>query len=170
MSHAPQTDGDDDGLRPTDRLAILVIAGLVVAVSVAAIVTALGFPATRLATDVGPARFPIVYAIALIGLSAVLAINTLRAPSAPPQQVPAADRPSYGAVAAGIVATAICIFAMDYLGFLVTMAVYLFGLMRLMGRRTLLWNAVIAAGLTAVIYVAFLHGLNVPLPEGSLFE
>jgi protoheme IX farnesyltransferase len=29
---------------------------------------------------------------------------------------------------------------------------------------------VFAVVLTAVIYVAFLHGLNVPLPEGSLFE
>nr|WP_272213195.1 tripartite tricarboxylate transporter TctB family protein [Marinicella sp. W31]MDC2879144.1 tripartite tricarboxylate transporter TctB family protein [Marinicella sp. W31] len=42
--------------------------------------------------------------------------------------------------------------------------------MWLMGRRNVFVNALIAIGLTAVIYVAFARGLMVPLPMGSFFE
>ncbi|WP_051341603.1 tripartite tricarboxylate transporter TctB family protein [Azospirillum halopraeferens] len=170
MSHAPFQGGDDESVRPGERIATLVIAGVVCVVAVAAIVAALDFPATRLATDVGPARFPIVYAVALIGLCGVLAVNTLRAPVSRSEPDADAEKPSYISVALGMAATAAGIFAMGYVGFLPATVVFLFALMRLMGRRNLLLNAVFAVVLTAVIYVAFQHGLNVPLPEGSLFE
>jgi Tripartite tricarboxylate transporter TctB family. len=169
MSHAP-APGGKAGLRPQDRIATLVIAGLVAAVAIAAIVVAQDFPATTLETDVGPARFPILYSIALLVLCGILAINTLRAPSAPRAETPAAERPSYGAVALGIAGTAACLLAMDYVGYGIATGVYLFGLMTLMGRRNLLMNAVIAAVLTAAIYATFAYALSVPLPMGSLFE
>lgn len=169
MSQAPLPGDGKAGLRPVDRIATLVIAGLVVAVAIAAIVVAQDFPPTSLETDVGPARFPILYSVALIVLCAILAFNTLRAPSAPREAAPA-SRPRFGAVALGIAGTAACLVAMDTVGYSIATAVYLFGLMVLMGRRNLLWNAVIAVGLTAVIYAAFSYALGVPLPVGSLFE
>ena len=170
MSHTPAPGGGKAGLQPQDRLATLVIAGLVAAVAIAAIVAAQDFPATMLETDVGPARFPIIYSIALLVLCAILAINTLRAPASPRTETPAAARPSYGAVALGMAGTAACLIAMDYVGYGIATGVYLFGLMTLMGRRNLLLNAVIAAVLTGVIYATFAYALSVPLPTGSLFE
>jgi len=170
MSHAPVPGGGSPGLRPQDRIANLVIAALVAAVAVAAMVAARDFPPTMLETDVGPARFPVVYALVLIALSVVLAVNTLRAPAAAPDAVPAGERPSYASVALGMAATAACLVAMAYVGYAIATVVYLFGLMTLMGRRKPQWNAVIAVGLTALVYAVFLYGLHVPLPVGSLFE
>lgn len=167
MSQAPVPGGA--GLRPQDRVANLVIAGLVAAVAVAAIVAARDFPATMLETDVGPARFPFIYAVVLIALCAVLAVNTLRAPAAPRAAAPAV-RPSYASVALGMAGSVACLAAMAYVGYAVATVLYLFGLMVLMGRRNLFWTAVIAVGLTALVYAVFAHGLHVPLPVGELFE
>lgn len=170
MSNAP-APGGKAGLRPQDRIATLVIAVLVMAAAVAAIVAAGDFPPTMLETDVGPARFPIIFAVALLVLCAILVFNTLRAPAAPPDDPAQAEpKASYGTVAIGIAATAACLFAMEYVGYAVATPIYLFGLMWLMGRRNLIANAVIAAVLTALIYAAFALALSVPLPVGSLFE
>ncbi|KAA0687557.1 tripartite tricarboxylate transporter TctB family protein [Azospirillum brasilense] len=170
MSNAP-APGGKVGLRPQDRLATLVIAALVMAVAVAAIIVAGDFPPTMLETDVGPARFPIIFAVALLVLCAILVFNTLRAPAAPPDD-PAEVGPkiSYGTVAIGIALTALCLFAMEHVGYMVATVPYLFALMWLMGRRNLIMNAVLAVGLTILIDVAFVYALNVPLPTGSLFE
>ena len=170
MSHAPVPGGGSAGLRPQDRIATLVIAGLVAAVAAAAIVAARDFPATMLETDVGPARFPVIYAATLIVLCAILAFNTLRAPSAAPEAAPAAGRPRNGRVALGMAGTVACLVAMSFAGYAFATVLYLFGLMALMGRRNLLANAAIAVGLTALVYAIFQYGLHVPLPEGSLFE
>ncbi|CAO3380586.1 MULTISPECIES: tripartite tricarboxylate transporter TctB family protein [Azospirillum] len=170
MSNAP-APGGKVGLRPQDRLATLVIAVLVMAVAVAAIIVAGDFPPTMLDTDVGPARFPIIFAVALLVLCAILVFNTLRAPAAPPDDPAQAEpKASYGTVAIGIVATAACLYAMEFVGYAIATPIYLFGLMWLMGRRNVIANAAIAAVLTALIYAAFAVALSVPLPVGSLFE
>ncbi|WP_353860954.1 tripartite tricarboxylate transporter TctB family protein [Azospirillum formosense] len=170
MSNAP-APGGKAGLRPQDRLATLVIAVLVMAVAVAAIIVAGDFPPTMLETDVGPARFPIIFAVALLVLCAILVFNTLRAPAAPPDDPAQAEpKASYGTVAIGIALTALCLFGMEHVGYMVATVPYLFALMWLMGRRNLIMNAVLAVGLTVLIDVAFVYALNVPLPTGSLFE
>lgn len=178
MSQAPAQDdgGGATGMRRSDRVANLVIAAIVMAVAVAAIVATRDFPATMLATDVGPARFPIIYAIALLILCAVLIVSTLRKPveTEKPESKgasrSAAVAPNFLAVAIGMGMTLTCIVAMSYVGYAVSTLFYLSGLMALMGRRHRILNPLIAVVVTAIIYVTFSTGLSVPLPVGSLFE
>ncbi|PWC36589.1 hypothetical protein TSO352_12890 [Azospirillum sp. TSO35-2] len=155
-----------------DRIANLIIAAIVMVVAVAAIVATADFPATSLAADVGPARFPILYAGALIVLCGILIVHTLRKPAARPE--PARPATGRGAgrinVALGIGATALCLVAISYIGFAIATALYLSGIMGLMGQRGKLLNPLIAVVATAIIYVTFSTGLQVPLPVGSLFE
>jgi hypothetical protein len=168
MSNAP-VQGGDAGLRPRDRLATLVICALVIAVAVAAIVTAQDFPATMLATDVGPARFPIVYAAALIVLCGILAIQTLRKPIDDSAVAPATSL-SHGTVAIGMAASVACLIMMTYVGFALATLPFVAGVMWLMGQRSPIWNPVLAMVITGLIHVTFSTALGVPLPVGSLFE
>ncbi|MET3600817.1 tripartite tricarboxylate transporter TctB family protein [Martelella mangrovi] len=149
-----------------DRIGTLCFLVLVAAIAAGLIVATFSFPDTPLATDVGPARFPDLFATVLIALCAIQFYMTLKAPAAEPvRAAPRAERPNYLRVALGILATIVCIYAMSYVGFAIAAAIYLFVLMRLMGRRQLVWNAIFAILLTAAIYLVFSYGLNVPLPE-----
>ncbi|MFC4166871.1 tripartite tricarboxylate transporter TctB family protein [Teichococcus aestuarii] len=150
-----------------DRLAHLVIVALVGAVAVGVIVTALGFPASPDPNDVGPARFPILYATGLLGLLGILLAQTLRQPVA---EVAAPERRHYGRVALGMLLMLGALLAIGTVGYFPTAFVLLAGLMALMGQRSLVWNPVLALAITAAIYILFDYGLNVPLPPGSLFE
>ncbi|AWK89373.1 tripartite tricarboxylate transporter TctB family protein [Azospirillum thermophilum] len=172
MSQAPGGQDAGSGFSRTDRLANLIIAAVVIAIAIAAIVATGDFPATSLATDVGPARFPIIYSVALIVLSGILILHTLR------KQVvdslaagdPAARMAGRINVALGIGASVLCLVAIGYIGFAIATVLYLSTIMWLMGQRGLVLNPIIAVAVTAIIYVTFSTGLQVPLPVGSLFE
>ena len=71
----------------------IVIAVLVSLVAIAAIIGSRKFPGTGLSTDIGSARFPLIYSSALLVLSAILVIQNLRKTAAPPQR--AAQTPGY---------------------------------------------------------------------------
>lgn len=153
------------------RTAHLVIGCTLIVVAIIAIVTALGFPATNLATDVGPARFPLFYAISLIVLCLIMMATHLRKPAPPPQGYAAGpDSMGYLCVAIGMAATALCIFVMFWIGYAITTVLYLWGLMWMMGWRHRWLTPAVAVGVTALLYVLFSLSLNVPLPVGSLFE
>ncbi|WP_172329410.1 tripartite tricarboxylate transporter TctB family protein [Mangrovicoccus sp. HB161399] len=155
----------EQAVSPGERAGTLAFLGLVAAVAVAAIVLTRGFPPNTLPTDVGPARFPVLYALVLIALCAVSAVQTLRAPGyegLPP--VPGARL----RVALAVAAVAAAIALMPWLGFLATAALFLFAMIWLMGRRQLVGNAVYAAAASAAIFLLFSYGLNVPLPGSAL--
>lgn len=168
MSNAP-VQGGGAGAPLSTKIANVVIAVLLIAVAAAAIAATGDFPKTMLETDVGPARFPIIHAGVLIVLSLILIANTLRMPTVA-DDAPPVGIAGYAGVAAGILATAACLVAMDYVGYAIATALYMAGLMWLMGQRSPLWNPVIAVGITALIHVTFHTVLQVPLPVGSLFE
>lgn len=168
MSNAP-VQGGGAGAPLSTKIANLVIAVLLIAVAAAAIASTGDFPKTMLAADVGPARFPIIHASVLIVLCLILIANTLRMPTVA-DDTPPVGVAGYAGVALGILATAACLFAMEYVGYAVATAVYMAALMWLMGQRSPLWNPVIAVVVTAVIYFTFQSALQVPLPVGSLFE
>ncbi|WP_138466160.1 tripartite tricarboxylate transporter TctB family protein [Poseidonocella sp. HB161398] len=157
--------GPEQALSARERAGTLVLLGLVAAISVAAILLTRSFPPTSLPTDVGPARFPVLYALVLIALCLVSALQTLRAPGMeglPP--VPGAAK----RVALAVAAVAVAIAVMPYLGFLVTAALFLYAVIWLMGRRQAVGNAVYAVAAAAAIYLLFSYGLNVPLPGLAL--
>jgi len=174
MSHAPTQGSGTSGMSRTDRLANLIIAVIVIAVAIAAIVATSDFPSTSLATDVGPARFPIIYAVALIALCGALIVNTLRKGTTAAEPGSVGDRAGRMAsrvnVALGIGMTTACLIGMVYVGYAIATTLYLSSVMWLMGQRNRLLNPLIAVAVTALIYVTFSTGLQVPLPVGSLFE
>lgn len=172
MSQAPGEQDGGSGFSRADRLANLIIAAVVIAVALAAIVATRDFPATSLATDVGPARFPIIYSAALVVLSGILILHTLRKQVVESLAVadPAARMAGRINVALGIGASVLCLVAIGYIGFAIATVLYLSTIMWLMGQRGLVLNPVIAVAVTAIIYVTFSTGLQVPLPVGSLFE
>ncbi|QCO05553.1 tripartite tricarboxylate transporter TctB family protein [Azospirillum argentinense] len=159
----------------TPRSADLFAGAVVAAVAVAAIAVSGSFPTMAgLDTDVGPARFPIIYAGALLVLSAILVIGRLMpkrgAQAAPAEPQAPAEAFRFHRVAIGVVATAVYIYMLSLIGYLPTTVVFLIGMMRLMGMRSWVRAPIIAVAVTAFLYLVFLYALQIPLPDGSLFE
>ncbi len=150
------------------RTADLIVGCVLIMVAVLAIVTAQDFPATNLPTDVGPARFPTIYALGLIVLSLLMMAGALRRQASP--AVLPIDRKGYVCVFAGALATGLCIFAMHWAGYALTTVTYLCGLMWMMGWRHRVLTPLVAIAITALLYALFSFSLNVPLPVGSVFE
>ncbi|MCL2892769.1 tripartite tricarboxylate transporter TctB family protein [Brenneria tiliae] len=156
----------------------VVIGVVLILVSLAAIVAAQKFPASRLATDIGPSRFPVFYSVVLILLSLLLIINNLavirRHKRAgiiiPPAPADADTDIRHGKTVLGMLASFACFFGMYYLGYIVSMIPYLIFLMWLMEFRHKICNPLIAAAVTGLTYIVFYLGLNVAVPVGLLFE
>lgn len=155
----------------------IAIGVLVSLVAVAAIFVSRKFPSTGLATDIGSARFPQIYAGALLVLSALLIGRHLiksKGQPTPAEQtnVPVVHKEvrSYRRAFVGIASSILALAAMPYLGYGVVTVCYLSFLMALMGMTHKLWNPVLAVLITVTLYFTFSAGLNVPLPLGSLFE
>ena len=120
----------------------------------------------------GPALFPQVLAVLMIGFGACLAFPAaLRRHTNPPDAtpVPAGPHPG-GVINALLVFAAIIVFMLvsPVLGFLLTTAAILLGLMWWLG-TPLLRAALAAVGLTLFVYVIFGKVLRVPLPLGLLW-
>ncbi|MBK1842857.1 tripartite tricarboxylate transporter TctB family protein [Azospirillum sp. YIM B02556] len=170
MSQSPEGTPGPGAPRSAD-----IGAGIVVAVvAIAAIVVSRDFPTTGLDSDVGPARFPLIYAGVLVVLSAILIIGRLLPTRRNRESAAAPSQPGSGfrfvPVAIGIVATAVYIYLISLIGYLPTTVVFLVGMMRLMGQRSWVRTPLLAVGITAFLYLIFLYGLQIPLPVGSLFE
>lgn len=153
----------------------IVIGVLVSLLAIASLFFSYKFPSTGLATDIGAARFPQIYAVALLVLCALLVGRHLVKSQQPPAQeaeAPAVQEEvrSYGRAFVGIASSVLALAAMPYLGYGVVTSCYLAFLMWLMGMRHKLWNPLLAVLITATLYFTFSAGLNVPLPLGSLFE
>ncbi len=173
MKQAQQLAGA--ALKPARCTMEIVISVVVSLVAVAAIIFSRKFPTTGLATDIGSARFPLIYSCALIVLCAILIGQNLlkgRAAAIDVARSPAADdeRPNYRKTFAGIVSSVLGLVAMPYLGYALVTVGYLSFLMWLLGMKHKAWNPLLALTTSALLYFTFSTGLNVPLPVGSLFE
>ena len=131
----------------------------------------LGFPLLEDGSP-GPALFPRVLAVLMIGFGVCLAFPaTLRRQTNPPDAtaVPAGPHPG-GVINALLVFAAIIVFMLvsPVLGFLLTTAPILLGLMWWLG-TPLLRAAPAAVGLALFVYVIFGKVLRVPLQLGLLW-
>lgn len=156
----------------TRKMEIL-IGVLVSLVAIAAIVVSRKFPSTGLATDIGSARFPLIYSCALIVLCGILIVRNLKAKhqdTLAGEATDAAAAPRHVKTVLGVVASVASLVLMPILGYPLVTAIYLSFLMGLLGMRHKLLNPLLAVGITALLYFTFSMGLNVPLPIGSLFE
>ncbi|EHL99514.1 hypothetical protein HMPREF9946_03276 [Acetobacteraceae bacterium AT-5844] len=169
MSNSPtgQAEGAP-GLTRSDRLAHLIIVALLCLISVSTIYTSMGFPGPMSQADVGPGRFPIIYAVGLLGLTLILLFQTLAKPVV--NSTDAGEAPRYGRIAAGMLAMLVMLLAIGTLGYFICALALMVVLMFLLGQRSPIWNPVIAVCITSVVYFLFDYGLNVPLPSGTLFE
>jgi putative tricarboxylic transport membrane protein len=131
----------------------------------------LGFPRLEDGSP-GPSLFPRVLAVLMIGFGACLVVPAaLRRPTDAPDATPVPAGPhSGGVVNALLVFAAIIVFmlASPVLGFLLTTAAILLGLMWWLG-TPFLRAAAAAVGLTLFVYVIFGKVLRVPLPLGLLW-
>ncbi|PRX09071.1 tripartite tricarboxylate transporter TctB family protein [Martelella mediterranea] len=168
MTETNQTNPTRQTITRGERIALVVIAIVLSIISVLAILETRNFPQIRLSADVGPGRFPVIFATILIALCIIMVVQAFRAELVAAETED--ETPRYANVVLGVVITCICVAAINFVGYPIPAAILLFSLMWLMGRRNVVVNALIAIGLTAVIYVAFARGLMVPLPMGSFFE
>lgn len=152
-----------------DRLADLVITALLTGVAAAAIAVSYKFPRTSLETDIGSARFPLIYASILILLCVLLFWQKLRAavPSTTADQ--AADtRPLRSFL--GVLLSIGCTWLIPIAGYGLSVTLFLTLMMRLLGRLNWGLNLVLAIAIAGVLYAVFSLGLGVPLPKGAWFE
>ncbi len=146
------------------------IAGFVLAVlAIAVLLHTRGFPAVH-GQVFGPAVFPNVAAVVMLGCALLLVARGWRARTSEPWFVPPpwlrspAHAGAFALVVLGVVAY---IALADVVGFFIVGAVLLFLLMRVLGTRTAT-AAVVALLATVVIWYAFYKLLRVPLPWGIL--
>ncbi|WP_119305932.1 tripartite tricarboxylate transporter TctB family protein [Cohaesibacter haloalkalitolerans] len=172
MSASATSQNEDAALTRGDRIGTLCFLALIIVIALCSVFLTFSFPQTPLPTDIGPARFPNIFAFFLIVLCVAQIVLTLKSPDAiaPTDEATPDSKPNYWRVLIGVGATVLCIYAMAYLGFEICSILYLFALMRLMGRRQYLWNGIFAVLLSASIYLVFSYGLSVPLPEITLFD
>ena len=152
-----------------DRLADLVITVLLTGVAAAAIAVSYKFPRTSLETDIGSARFPLIYASILILLCVLLFWQKFRAavPSTTADQ--AADtRPLRSFL--GVLLSVGCTWLIPIAGYGLSVTLFLTLMMRLLGRLNWGLNLVLAIAIAGVLYAVFSLGLGVPLPKGAWFE
>nr|WP_272213196.1 tripartite tricarboxylate transporter TctB family protein [Marinicella sp. W31]MDC2879145.1 hypothetical protein [Marinicella sp. W31] len=105
-----------------ERVAIVVIAIVLSIASVLAILETRNFPQIRLSADVGPGRFPVIFATVLIALCVTMAIQAFRA-----ELVAAAleeEKPQYANVALGVAITCICVAAINFIGYPIPLRSY----------------------------------------------
>lgn len=153
----------------------ILIGVLVSFLAIAAIVVSRKFPSTGLATDIGSARFPLIYSCALIVLSGVLIARNLLKKTGETTVEPVSDEedapaPQHKKTILGIVSTVASLILMPFLGYPLVTASFLAFLMWLLGMRSKVLNPLLAVVITGLLYFTFSTALNVPLPVGSLFE
>lgn len=140
------------------QIGTLVVAIVLIGISIAMIVGARSFPAPMTLGAPGPARLPIVYAIALAALSAGLIVTVFFGGAEPELHL------SGGLQIVGLVAwTALYIFLMRYLNFVVLTIPWLFVATRLLGTS---WRGslITAVALPLFLFVSFDTLLGIPLP------
>lgn len=157
-----------------DRFADRVIAALLVIVALAAIGVSRKFPSTGLVTDIGSARFPILYASVLILLCVLLFWQKLHAKS---PNFSKDDLPAHGQEDSrplrsflGVLLSVGCAWLIPTSGYAISVILFLTLMMRLLGRRKWWLNVVLSLAITSVLYAVFSLGLGVPLPVGAWFE
>lgn len=140
------------------QIGTLAVAIVLIGVSIAMIVDAHGFPAPMTLGAPGPARLPIVYAIALIALSAGLIATVFFGGAEPDLHL------SGGLQIVGLVIwTALYIFLMRYLNFVALTIPWLFVATRMLGTG---WRGslITAIALPLFLFVSFDTLLGIPLP------
>ena len=114
----------------------------------------------------GPGFFPFWLAIIFGGLSAIMLYQSIAKDMGPIPEGFFATKAGYLRIGGILVALIASVFLLDPLGFRLSMLVFLFGLMYVLGRPSLLATVPIAIVGSFGTYYVFVELLDVPLPIG----
>lgn len=154
----PEVTEHEDRGSALMRYASITVAIILIAVSVAMIVVAWGFPISKTTGAPGPARLPVIYAGMLLAVCSGIVVQSLVARSAPGLSLEGMPRAL--AMAGG---TALCIYLWSIAGFLPLFIPASLVAARLLGGS---WSGSIicAAVLPLSVYGLFGVLLNIPFP------
>ncbi len=156
----------------TTRLGLLAEAGLLAVVAAGVLLDSRSYPGSLAEGAPGPAFFPRLLAVLLMGCAAWLAIRAARQPlESDPGRSRGNVAPGSGAgrgVRLGLGAAWIAVFLLAWprLGTVVSVPLLVAGLMWLTGERSRLALIAVPLGFAAFIYLVFMVVLGVPLPSG----
>lgn len=154
------------------RLRLLAEAGVLAVVAAGVLLDSRSYPGSLAEGAPGPAFFPRLLAVLLMGCAAWLAIRAVRQP---PESDPGRSRGNAktgsGAgrgVRLGLGAAWIAVFLLVWprLGTVVSVPLLVAGLMWLTGERSRLALISVPLAFAAFIYLVFIVALGVPLPSG----
>jgi len=162
------------------RVADVITSLVLLALAHTIYVTSAGFR-TFSRSDVGPAFFPRLVALALLVLAVLLAFSAAKSlwegwRSRPARRVVPDDAASLHPtrlervwLALAVAALAAYPWAIARSGFIATTIFLNVVLMRAVGERRWWMTALVSVVVGFATYAVFYYGLNMPLPEGSLF-
>ena len=154
------------------RLRLLAEAGLLAAVAAGVLLDSRSYPGSLAEGAPGPAFFPRLLAVLLMGCAAWLAIRAARRPPESNSRhfrghpIPAPGAGRGVRLALGAAWIAVFLFAWPRLGTVVSVPLLVAGLMWLTGERSRLAFIAVPLGFAAFIYVVFMVALGAPLPSG----
>ena len=112
----------------------------------------------------GPGFFPLWYGIAMVALSLLLVVTSVRRPSGAPEK--AVNWREVGRAMLAWVGLALCVGLLKILGFLLAFGLFTLFLVAVMYRRPLGTAVAVAVGVCLSFYLLFPLALNVALPVG----
>ncbi len=142
----------------------IVTAAVLLAIGIVYGYLATQLPERSLPNIPGPAFFPYLIAIVLIGLSVALLIRGLRGYRSAPVELDLAAR---APAIAALVLFAAYLAALPHLGFLAASVPFAAGMIWLYGGRNKVLVAAGAIGLPLVLSLLFREVFRIPLPHGS---
>ena len=113
----------------------------------------------------GPGFFPLGYGVAMLALSALLIVSSLRRA---PFHAGAVSWPRVGRALSTWLALAVSIALFDALGFVISFALLTYFIVAVLYRKPLRTALLAAAAIGAGFYVVFELALGLPLPAGAL--
>lgn len=156
----------------TTRLGRLAEAGLLAVVAAGVLLDSRSYPGSLAEGAPGPAFFPRLLAVLLMGCAAWLAVRAARQPPEPDAgRSPENAAPGSGAgrgvrLALGAAWIAVFLLVWPRLGTVLSVPLLVAGLMWLTGERSRLALIAVPLGFAAFIYLVFMVVLGVPLPSG----
>jgi putative tricarboxylic transport membrane protein len=115
----------------------------------------------------GPAFMPFWMGLVMAGLAAGLLVRSVKQRDPGAAWLPRGEGLRDLLVVLGV--TIVFVAALDFLGMVIGTALYLFVLVRYLGRHPWWMTATIALGAAAFNWLVFVHWLRVPFPEGKLW-
>ena len=155
-------------------LASLLLPALLLALCALALYEAKGFASTIIEQDVGAGAFPTFYAYVLGALAVVYAFvhGGRSARQGNEEDLKAWPKALLSLAKPGLALALVALYAglLAPLGYLFSTALFLCILMRVLGSRSWLKNALLSALFSALLWLIFAKALQVPLPTGDWLD